>query len=240
MKKFKKLQIWFCILPALWIFSAYAKPKQAGKQIPPLTLQWEASHSTGLHQISLIFRKDRVDLFTNTSLWQDARSPRLGHFTSLLNEKWQIERERIGAYLSLLKERPPVNTKDSLLNGNFPKGVLNLIQKNPHAPIIRLNGYEMREKNSYFPALKGVFPLLWKNQWSCTDCVVYRVHPKKGIKRQRISKSENTSKALFSREQMRCYSINKKLLECADTHGGPTGNGWGSFRISLHSKTAQR
>ena len=75
---------------AFWISPTYGQLKQASRQTPPLTLQWEVSYPTGLHQMSLVFRKNRVDLFTNTSLWQDTLSPRLGHFISPLNETKSI------------------------------------------------------------------------------------------------------------------------------------------------------
>ena len=228
MEKLKKAQI-LCVALVFWAPSADTKRKLADQQVPNLTLQWEASQPTGQLQISLVFKKDRVDIFANTSLWQKASSPRLGHLTSGLSEKWQLERERLNVYLSLLK------TSNSLSKGKFPEGIEELLMESPHASVVRLNGFEQRREDSYFSALEGVFPVIWKNQWSCIDCVIYKLHPQ-GIERQRLFKSGHTyktDKTVFSREQMKCYSINQKFLECTDTHGGPTGNGWGSFRIRL-------
>ena len=232
MKEFKKIQIFSCIAIAFWIFSLQCKA-DTDKQDAELKLQWAIDHPTGYHQVSLIFKKDRVDLFTNTSLWQGTLSPRLGHFTSALNEKWQAERGRIGIYLSLLRERPPIDDNHFLLKTNLPKGMMELIQESPHTSVVWLNGYGIREEDDdvTFSALEGILSAVWKNKWSCVDCVMYSPH-RKGIERQRI-KDGKINKALFSREQMKCYSIDQKLLECTDTHGGPIGNGWGSFRLSL-------
>ena len=188
MRKFKKTKIFFSIIPALWLFFL---PFQAEteKPAPDLILQWEVSRPTGEHQVSLVFTTDHLDLFTNTFLWQEQSAPpRLGHFTSPLDEKWQVERNRINIYLSLLKERPPVDAGHLLLKENFPESLVELIQESPHAPVVRLNGYEIREGDSYFPVLEEIFPLIWENQWTCTDCVIYRSR-RKGIERQRIFKN---------------------------------------------------
>lgn len=232
MKEFKKIQIFSCIAIAFWIFSLQCQA-DTDKQDSELRLQWAIDHPTGYHQVSFVFKKDRVDLFTNTSLWQGALSPRLGHFTSALNEKWQAERGRIGIYLSLLRERPPMDDSRFLLKAGLPKGMMELIQEDPHVPVVRLNGYGIREEDDdiTFSALEGILSAVWKSKWSCVDCVIYKPH-RGNIERQRI-KDGKTNKVLFSREQMRCYPINNKLLECTDTYGGPTDNGWGSFQISL-------
>ena len=232
MWKFKKIKILFLILPVLWTFFL---PFQAEteKPAPDLILQWEASHFTGEHQVSLVFTADRVELFTNTFLWQDpGASPRLGRFTSPLDEKWRVERDRIHIYLSLLKERPPVDAGDFLLKENFPDGLVKLIQESPHSPVVRLNGYEMREGDSYFPVLEEMFSLIRESQWTCVDCVIYKSR-RKDIERRRIFKNKTMDTTLFSRKRLNCYSIGKKRLECTDTQGGPSGNGWGGFRINL-------
>lgn len=191
-------------------------------------------HPTGYHQVSLVFKKNRVDLFTNTHLWQGELSPRLGHFTSTLNEKWRVERDRISIYLSSLKERPPIDNSRFLMKANFPEGMKELIQDNPHTPVVWLNGYGVREEEEdvIFSALEGILSLVWKNKWSCVDCVIYKPH-RGNIERQRIKENEKADKVLFSPEQMKCYPIKNKWLECTDAYGGPTDNGWGSFRISL-------
>ena len=230
--RLKKIKIFFPIITVLCLFFL---PYQAEteKSSPDLILQWEVSHPTGEYQMSLVFTTDRVELFTNTSLWQEQGAPpRLGRFTSPLDEKWQVERDRIHIYLSLLKERPPVDAGYLLLKENFSEDLIGLIREESHAPVVRLNGYEMREGDSYFPVLEKIFPLVWENQWTCTDCVIYKSH-RKGIERQRISKNGTIVKTLFSRKQLNCYSIGKKRPKCTDTQGGPTGNGWGGFRISL-------
>ena len=233
MNKFKKIKIFFSIVPVLCLFFLLPFRAQPEKPTPDLILQWEVSHPTGEHQMSLVFTMDRVDLFTNTSLWQEQGTPpRLGHFTSPLDESWRIERDRINIYLSLLKDRPPVDAAHLLLKENFPEDVVALLQEVPHAPVIRLNGYEMREEDSYFPILEEVFSLVWENQWTCADCVIYKSRHR-GIERQRIFKNGTIKKAVFSRRKLNCYSVGKKQMECTDTQGGPTGNGWGGFRISL-------
>ena len=233
MKEFKTIQIFFYVTFSLWTFSlgSQVKPDQ---QVSDLTLQWEASHPTGEHQISLVFKPDRVDLFTSTSLWQGEISPRLGHFTAVLSEDWKAERNRIDSYRAWLKEYSPDDLDQFLLRENFPEELIELIKDSPHAPVVKLNEYKVGEEDPIFPALEGVFPLVWEKekQWTCVDCVIYRIHRKK-IERRRISKDGTTVKRVFSRKQLNCYSINEKILECTDTRGGPTGNGWGSFRISL-------
>ena len=228
MSEFKKPSICFCVALALCIFSLKSQAK-TNRQFPILTLQWEVSQPTGQHQMSLVFKEDRVDMFTNTAFWQGALSPRLGHFTSAWSEVWQVKRERIDIYLSLLK------ASQSTPRENLPEGIMELIQESPHAPVIRLNGYEIGEGDSYFSVLEDIFPSIWKHhQWSCIDCAIYKkLRFKRGIERQRTFKNGNTDKKIFSREEMKCYSVNRKLLECTDTHNGPTGSGWGSFRISL-------
>ena len=228
LQEFKKAQIFF-ISPVFWILSL---PCQA--QAGQLTLQWEASHPTGERQVSLVFKSDRVDLFTNTSLWQGSLLPRLGHFTSVLNEDWKIERERMDIYQSLLKEYFPVGVDQLLLQESFPSAIRDLIQEDPHSAVVRLNEYEMKAEDPYFSVLENIFHSLWSRgkQWVCVDCVTYRIH-RKGIERRKVSKDGATVKRVFSRKQLNCYSINEKFIECTDTHDGPTGNGWGGFRISL-------
>ena len=108
-QKFKRSLIFFSSLLFFW---SLFLPCQA--QTGNLVLQWEASHPTGERQVTLIFKPDRVDLFTNTSLWQGSLLPRLGHFTAVLSEEWKIERERINVYQSLLAEYLPVSA-DRLL-----------------------------------------------------------------------------------------------------------------------------
>ena len=226
---FKNIRIFFPSLSILCLFFL-PFPAETEKPAPSLILQWEMSHFTGERQVSLVFTADRVDLFTNTSLWQERGAPpRLGRFTSPLNEKWQVERDRISVYLSLLKDRPPVTL---LLKEHFPKNLAELIQESPHAPVVRLNGYEVREGDSYFSILEEIFPLIWKNQWACVDCVIYK-NRRKGIERRRIFEDGTVNKTLFSHERLNCYSIGGKRLECADTQGGPTGSGWGGFQIDL-------
>ena len=234
MREFKRLKNFFVIISVLCLFFLpYPYQAETAEPVSDLILQWEVSHSTGEYQVSLVFTKDRVDLFTNTFLWQEQGAPpRLGHFTSPLDEKWLTERDRIKVYLSLLKDRPPVDAAHLLLKENFPKELVGLIREEPHAPVVRLNGYEMREGDSYFPVLEEVFSLVWEDQWICADCVIYKSRGR-SIERQRIFKDGIIKKAVFSRKQLNCYSIDKKLLECTDTQGGPIGNGWGGFRISL-------
>ena len=234
MREFRKIKKIFVIVSVLCLFLLpYPYQAETAEPIPDLILQWEMSHPTGEHQVSLVFTMDRVDLFTNTSLWQEQGAPpRLGHFTFSLDEKWRMERDRIRVYLSLLRERPPADAGRLLLKEKFPEDLVELIQESPHSPVVRLNGYEMREGDSYFPVLEDIFPFIWENQWTCADCVIYKSRGA-GIERQHVFKDGTMKKTVFSRKQLNCYSIGKKLLECADIQGGPTGNGWGSFRIRL-------
>lgn len=171
-------------------------------------------------------------MFTNTSFWQDESEIRLGYFTFKVNQKWKMEREKIENYLSRLKERPPVKTADLLSEGSLPKAIEEFIQEDSHASVEQLSGYKIRAGDSYFDNLKEVFTTIGETRWSCVDCVIYRPHPK-GIERERISKDGSTSTIVFSKEELDCYSINEELLECTDTHDGPEGRSWGSFRIKL-------
>lgn len=229
MRLFKTGKLLF--LFPLFIFSLPCS-SETDKKNPVLILQWEVSHSIGEHQVSLVFKADRVDLFTNTSLWQEALSPRLGHFTVPLDERWQTEWERLEVYQSLLKNRPPVDVGQLVLKEKLPATLVDLFQEKAHAPLIRINGYEIREGDPYFSILEDVFSLVWKNQWSCEECVIYKVR-RKGIERTFQTKDGTVNKKVFSRKQLHCYFINKKLLECTDTRGGPTGNGWGHFQMAL-------
>ena len=219
------------VFPLLFFWSL-SFPCQA--QTGNLVLQWEASHPTGERQVTLIFKPDRVDLFTNTSLWQDLFLPRLGHFTSVLNEEWEIERDRINIYQSLLTEYLPVDVDRLIERENFPSIIADLIQESPHAPVLRLNEHAIKEGNPYFSVLEDVFHSLWRReeQWTCVDCVTYRIH-RKGIERSGISKDGIATKEVLSRKKLNCRSVSKKFLECIDTYGGPAGNGYGNFRINL-------
>ncbi|MCY4512781.1 MAG: hypothetical protein OXB86_03750 [Bdellovibrionales bacterium] len=220
----------FILLP-FFVFSLPC-PAKTDKQNPDLILQWEVSHPAGEHQISLVFKTNHVDLFTNISFWQDAFSPQLGHFTIPLDEKWQIERERLEVYRSLLINRPPLDVRQLVLREKLPASLVDVLQEKAHAPLIRLNGYEVKEGDSYFSILEDVFSLIWKNEWSCEGCVIYKAH-RKGIKRILKTKNETINITVFSRKQLNCYSVHKKLLECTDTYGGPAGNGWGHFQIAF-------
>lgn len=199
----------------------------------PLILQWEVSHSRNTDQISLIFRQNTLELVTNTSIYQTPREKTitLGYFQSPMNPQLKKIKKDIETSYNYLKQTVPVLSliKDSRLQIPF----------NPHAPVMRINEEEISSRDSRFKTLTSIISRIWKQDWICIDCAIYKKKKKSIIrtvkklkspetlshfnKIKKNSKNKNqweTKTKKFSRNSLNCIPQGKRSWECIDPKFG--------------------
>ena len=183
-----------------------------------LVLQWEVSHFRNTDQISLIFRKDNVELITNISLSKPNESARLGHFNTPMNSQLKILKEEIQQYYIRLKNTTPIT---SLIQNTRLQTPIN-----PHAPILRINNQEINSEHIYFKYLENILHQQTKgNSWRCIECATYKLlhkeKPKTEIKIQRVMKKERkTITQSFTTEELKCLLKEQNEWECIDPEFG--------------------
>ena len=172
----------WCIGFLLFWFGLLAGARAAQKA---LVLQWEVSHSRNTDQVSLIFRPKKVELITNTSLYQKGEIVRLGRFQSPLTSKWQKIQKRVSDYHKELTQTVPLSTliKDKRFK----------LHPDPHAPVLRLNGEELKEGGIYFKELEAIIRQVWEHKWSCVECAEYQRHKKNILRTVKVAKADTTN-----------------------------------------------
>ena len=190
---------------------------------PPLVLQYEVSHSRNLDQISLIFRRDSVELVVNTSSWQfdssyrqNDKNPRLGRFESRLTPRLLVFKMQAQlAYESLSQSVPLASLLD--LPPHSPDS---------HAPVLFLGGREIEESSPYFVPLARIIYRVWESaNWNCLECAIYKKRRNKIVRTvKRVSESKKSpqiEKKVFSEKELSCreseYSVR---IECMDPDFG--------------------
>ena len=211
-----------------------AKAKEEKKKITPsfdrkpLVLQWEVSHSRNRDQISLIFRKEYVELITNTSSYQKGKTVRLGRFKAPLNSKLKTIKNQIKWYYVQLKKTVPASSliKDSRLQES---GI-----RNPHAPVLRINEEEVQDGQTYFKPLAKIIYKIWEHKWTCVECALYeqqekfivrtvKIESKTVVKTKsldKVKKQWGTSKRKFPKKLLACVPKGKNTVECVDHQFG--------------------
>ena len=197
----------------------------------PLVLQWEVSHPRNKDQISLIFRKEYVELVTNTSSYQKEKVVLLGQFKSPLTSELKKLKNKIKLYYIQLQKTVPVSSliKDS----RFQQASA----VNPHAPVLRINEEEIKDEQAYFSSLSKVIYKVWKHKWICMECASYKKQKKNIIRTVKKLKSKNvtsvnikgsgkakeqweTSTQKFPIKIFNCVSVGKSKIECIDPKFG--------------------
>lgn len=201
-------------------------------KIKPLVLQWEVSHPRNTDQISLIFRRNMVELITNTSSYQKGKPVRLGRFQSPINPELERIKKQIKRYRIQLKQTVSMLSliKDSRVS---------LPTTDPHAPVLRINEKEIHGEHPYFKPLASIIYQIWENKWICVECATYKKRrksiirtvkklksPSDSSKKIKKAKSQSkrskwdTTKQKFSKKFFRCVPKGKKKIECVDPHFG--------------------
>ena len=196
-------------------------------KIKPLVLQWEVSHPRNTDQISLIFRRNMVELVTNTSSYQKGKPVRLGRFQSPLTPELKMIKEQIKRHRTKLKQTVPVLSliKDPRIPRPKP---------DPHAPLLRINEETIQERSPHFKSLAPVIYQIWEHKWTCVECATYKKRRKSIIRTVKKLKSAkdspkktkkkktkwNTTKQRFLKKFFNCVPKGKKKVECVDSQFG--------------------
>ena len=183
-----------------------------------LVLQVEALGFRNKDLISLTFRKNTVELITNTSgPVNKNKSVRLGKFTKPLNTDLQFLKRRLQFYHTLVaKTKSPVD-----LSGLIKATGFRSIANTPHQPIIKINGKKLNTNSPYFADLMRVFneALSDKDKWSCVRCASYK-KGKNSIQRVVRAKGKKPKNRSFRQRSLECRQLNKTQLECIDKQFG--------------------
>ena len=231
-----QLQVSFLAFCFLLIPAAYSKiPSKeraaSSTDKTPLVLQWEVSHPRNTDQISLIFRKDTVELVTNTSSYQKDKKVHLGQFESSLTLELKDLKEQIGHYYNRLKKTVPMSSliKDSRIRPTV----------DPHTPVLRISEEEIQTGHPYFEPLASIIYQVWEREWLCVECATYKKKHKSIVRTVKKLKSNlketmdqekvqskssknqwEKSKRSFSKKLLNCVPKGKKKIECIDPKFG--------------------
>ena len=207
----------FCLGLFLVVFSqAVVSQKSVPTISKPLVLQYTVSHSRNTDQMSLIFRNKVVELVVNTSSWQKKDKARLGRFFSDATPQLNSLKEEVQQYQARVEQTVSVLSliKDSRIK----------VSVDPHAPVLSLNGKEIKEKHTYFKPLSRIIHQVWQIKWTCLECATYK---KKGNRVLRISQtisdgrvSGKTKKNFFSKKDLNCISRRSGKMKCVDPQFG--------------------
>ena len=179
----------------------------------PLVLQWEVSYPRNTDQISLIFKKETVEMVTNTS-FQTRKIAQLGSFSIPINSYFKILEKRIYQYYIRLKNTLPIA---SLIKGRKTQPPVH-----PHAPILHINDQKINHEHIYFKTLKDIlFQEIKNKDWRCQECATYILLNTKQTKIQRtVQKNGKTTTKTFTEKELNCRSEDKNTWECLDLEFG--------------------
>lgn len=185
----------------------------------PLILQWEVAHFKNRDQISLIFRKDTVELVTNTSSWQKKQSnPLLGRFGSPMTLKLKLFKRQITQ--SHIRLKQTVSMLSLIKDSRFRS------LSSPHASIARINGKEIKRGHPYFEPLARIIRQVWQIEWICLECAMYQRKGNAILRTAQtgpgliINPKEKATKGIiektFSKKELSCISKTRGKMECVD------------------------
>ncbi len=179
----------------------------------PLVFQWEVSHYKNTDQISLIFKKKKVELVTNTSVWKGSNATaRLGHFSSPYTPKLKSLKTKVEIVDTRLQNSVSVL---SLINDPRLKPTIT-----PHAPIFKVRDKTLTHDAPLARDLKTILPEVKKQKWTCISCATYQLKGHKILrtlfKQQKNTKKKSVSTQVFTQKQLECSPKGQKLIECVD------------------------
>ena len=189
-------------------------------EVAPLVLQIQISHPRNVDQTSLIFREETVDFVTNSfQISSQEKSPKflLGHFQTTLNDDFKILQKQIVSIRNNLISKNEKKVADSKDKKSEP------VQVVPHAPVIYIGGngdpLTIREDDTHFESLRNILFKVRDQDWKCISCAKYE---KKGTSIARTVEKENqkATSRTFSREALKCVSLDEDRIECIDPQFG--------------------
>ena len=212
------LSFCFCLFLAIFFQNIFFQ-RDALANPKPLILQWEVSHPRNRDQISLIFRKNTLELVTNTSSWQKKQgNPRLGRFGSPISPKLKLFKRQIKQ--SHIRLKQTVSAFSLIKDSRFRPPSF------PHASIVRVNGKEIKKGHPYFEPLARIIRQAWQIKWICLECATYQrkgnavlrtVQAGPGLiigpKEKAIG---GVTTKTFSKKELNCISKAKGRVECID------------------------
>ena len=231
-KKIFLLRCFFIFFLLFSIIQLKAQDKEIIKRPPvdkkPLTLQWEDSQHRHLDKISLIFKKDTVELITNTFSYQTDKAVRLGKFQAYMNSDLLFLKAQIENYYSYLKDTVLVSTllEDSGIQ----------LSPIPNMPVLSINGEEIPNGHPYYKPASDIIYKIWEKKWFCVECATYKKTKKfiirttrqlksnvkkktegKKTKKNKVKKWWKINKQKFTKESLNCIPTGKKKIECIDS-----------------------
>ncbi|MCY4524483.1 MAG: hypothetical protein OXB84_07075 [Halobacteriovoraceae bacterium] len=203
----------------------------------PLVLQIEIPHPRNKDQISLVFKKNIVELVTNTSSYQKSKTVRLGRFQSSLDPRLKFWKKQVKYHYSRLNRTVPLLSFFKNLNLKPPTDI--------HAPVLRINKKKIHHEQPAFKPLMDIIGKAWGKKWDCVECATYEnkgnsilrtVQKPLGsgtkwirwimekIKNKKHQNKWKTEKQNLSKKSLKCLPKGKKKVECTDPQ-------WGIFII---------
>ena len=195
-------------------------PEDTSEDEGPLIFQYSVSHHRNNDEISLVFRKEVVDLVTNTSTYQ--QDPvRLGWLRNPMTKHFTLLRDRLRIYHAMLGDT--VSVLELLLNDPDLAPYAHLLTPEvvPHAPVLRINDEEIEHDDAYFEGLVTIFDEVWKEVWSCVDCATYRAVGDV-IVRTRTREGGERSETKIPASRFDCIPVGHggSRIECVDPKFG--------------------
>ena len=183
-----------------------------------LILQVEALGFRNKDVISLTFRKNTVELVTNTSgPVSKNKLVRLGKFSKPLSTEFQFLKRQLQFYQTVIaKTKSPVD-----LSGLIKATGFRYTASTPHQPVIKLNRKKLHTNSPHFADMMRVFneAISNKDKWTCMNCASYK-KIKNSIQRIVRVKGQKPKSRSFRQKNLECRSLNKTQLECIDKQFG--------------------
>ena len=190
-------------------------------EIAPLVLQMQVSHPRNVDQTSLIFREETVDFVTNSfQISSQQRSPKflLGHFQATLNNDFKILQKQIVSIRNNLTSKNEKKATDSKDKKSEPAQVV------PHAPVIYIGGNDdpltIKEDETHFESLRNILFKIRDQNWKCISCAKYEKKKGNSIIRTVEKENQKATSRTFSREDLKCVSLDEDCIECIDPQFG--------------------
>lgn len=212
-------KVWTFIFIAIFLVSTtrtFAEVTKAPAKEKPLVLQMQVSHLRNTDQVSLIFKGKRLLLVTNVHQFsvKPTKTVRLGEFQTRITSRWRLLKRQIQAYKRLLDKDNPGGASES------SRAMASI----PHAYQVKIGGdgrfRTISKEHPYFAPLKSILMEAIQNQkrYRCISCAAY-YKKKKSIIRVVKKHGKSPQRKKFSKEQLQCRPIGKKL-ECVDKDYG--------------------
>ena len=215
------VRIFILILAGLFSSIPYLSQTFAKiSKIAPLVLQMQVSHPRNVDQTSLIFREETVEFVINSfQISSQQKSPKflLGHFRATFNNDFEILQKQIVSIRDNLTSKNKKKATDSKDKKSEP------VQVVPHAPVIYIGGNDnpltVRENDTHFESLRNILFKVRDQNWKCISCAKYEKRGK-SIARTVEKENQKATSKMFSKEDLKCVSLDEDRIECIDPQFG--------------------